>query len=148
MTTLTRRVTRPAAQLLNREYDWRDDAACRQYDPEMWFPVGSSAAAREQEDAAKRICGGCPVRSECLDWAIESGQSSGVWGGLSEDERRRVSGDRSGQFQRCIEAQELIERRIAEGVKYRGIGEELGVGHHAVCRAVKFFRAERAEVSA
>lgn len=148
MSTITRRARTDAAHPLTRNYDWRDDAACREYDPELWFPVGSGHAAQEQEEAAKHICGGCPVRPECLDWAIASGQSSGVWGGLSEYERAQQSGDRTGQYARCIEAQDLIEQRIADGMKYRGIAEELGVGHHAVCRAVKFFRAERDGVAA
>jgi hypothetical protein len=145
-TTSTGLVTKPASLDLTRDYDWRDDAACSLVEDDakdIFFPVGSNALARAQEAAAKRICGICTVRQECLDWAVETGQTMGVLGGLGEDERRAVTGDRSGQYARCIDAQDWIEQQIAAGAKYRHIAEELGVGHHAVCRAVKFFRAER-----
>lgn len=70
---------------------WRDRAACRHADPEVFFPVGSCgpAAAREIEQARK-ICAGCPVRTACLDWALAHGAAFGIWGGLTEHERRAV----------------------------------------------------------
>lgn len=70
--------------------DWRHEAACRQEDPELFFPVGSSGPALQQTAEAKAICRRCPVSSECLAWALESGQDSGVWGGMSDDERRAL----------------------------------------------------------
>ncbi|GAA4672419.1 MULTISPECIES: WhiB family transcriptional regulator [Amycolatopsis] len=69
---------------------WVHDAACREESPELFFPVGTSGPALRQTARAKAVCAGCPVRSECLEWALESGQDAGVWGGLSEDERRAV----------------------------------------------------------
>lgn len=68
--------------------DWRHKAACRDEDPELFFPIGNTGPAVNQIDAAKAICRICSVTTECLQWAIETGQDSGVWGGLSEDERR------------------------------------------------------------
>lgn len=68
--------------------DWRTRAACRDVDPELFFPVGTTGPALVQIDQAKGICRTCNVTDECLSWAIDSGQESGVWGGLSEDERR------------------------------------------------------------
>ena len=68
---------------------WRDDAACRDADPDVFFPDGDVRAAREQVKTAKLICRACPVKIICLSWALDSGQEHGIWGGLTEDERRR-----------------------------------------------------------
>ena len=68
--------------------DWRHDAACRDVDPELFFPIGNTGPALVQIDEAKRVCQRCAVTESCLQWALESGQDAGVWGGLSEDERR------------------------------------------------------------
>jgi WhiB family redox-sensing transcriptional regulator len=70
--------------------DWRTMAACRDVDPELFFPIGTTGPALIQIDEAKAICRTCGVTDACLSWAIESGQESGVWGGLSEDERRGI----------------------------------------------------------
>ena len=71
-----------------RGADWRDRAECRTEDPELFFPIGTTGPALLQTMAAKMVCRGCPVARECLDWALSTGQDSGVWGGMSEDERR------------------------------------------------------------
>ena len=70
--------------------DWRDQAACRTVDPELFFPVGKAGPALLQIGQAKQVCAGCPVRTPCLQWALDSGQEAGVWGGTSEDERRAL----------------------------------------------------------
>ena len=70
--------------------DWRHRAICRDEDPELFFPVGTSGPALLQIAEAKTVCRRCPVVSECLTWALESGQDAGVWGGMSEDERRAL----------------------------------------------------------
>jgi WhiB family transcriptional regulator, redox-sensing transcriptional regulator len=70
--------------------DWRDQAACRDVDPELFFPAGNAGPALLQIGQAKQVCAGCPVRTQCLDWALDSGQEAGVWGGTSEDERRAL----------------------------------------------------------
>jgi WhiB family redox-sensing transcriptional regulator len=67
--------------------DWRDHAACRGTDPELFFPIGTSSASLQQIDEAKQICRRCPVSRPCLRWALQNGDA-GVWGGTSEDERR------------------------------------------------------------
>lgn len=56
----------------------------------MFFPVGQGYPAQRQAEEAKRICGNCVVRGECLDWAMSTGQEHGVWGGTSETERRAM----------------------------------------------------------
>jgi WhiB family redox-sensing transcriptional regulator len=70
--------------------DWRHRAACRDEDPELFFPIGTTGPAVLQVDEAKAVCRRCDAVDECLTWAIDSDQDAGVWGGLSEDERRAV----------------------------------------------------------
>ena len=70
--------------------DWRHEAACRDEDPELFFPVGNTGPALSQIEEAKVVCARCTVTADCLKWALESGQEAGVWGGLSEDERRAL----------------------------------------------------------
>ncbi|MFP1624275.1 WhiB family transcriptional regulator [Streptomyces sp. 5K101] len=70
--------------------NWREYAACRNADPDLFFPIGTGAPALVQAEAAKLVCERCPVREQCLAWAMENNQESGVWGGLSEDERRSL----------------------------------------------------------
>jgi WhiB family redox-sensing transcriptional regulator len=70
--------------------DWRHRAACKREDPELFYPVGTSGAALPRIAEAKSVCRRCPVAADCLDFALSSGQDSGVWGGMSEDERRAL----------------------------------------------------------
>ncbi|WP_393063813.1 WhiB family transcriptional regulator [Streptomyces sp. LN549] len=70
--------------------NWRMHAACREEDPDLFFPIGSTGPALVQTEDAKAVCRGCPVREECLRWALENGQDAGVWGGLGETERRAL----------------------------------------------------------
>jgi len=71
------------------EGDWRKRAACKEVtDPDLFFPVGTTGPALDQIQAAKAICDPCPVKKNCLDWALSTHQDTGVWGGLSEDERK------------------------------------------------------------
>jgi WhiB family transcriptional regulator, redox-sensing transcriptional regulator len=67
------------------EQDWQERALCAQTDPEAFFPE-KGGSTRE----AKRICSGCEVRAECLDYALAHDERFGIWGGLSERERRRL----------------------------------------------------------
>lgn len=69
---------------------WRDRAACRHSDPDLFFPAGTSGAALEELRAAKALCATCPVREQCLAFALETNQDAGVWGGASEEERREL----------------------------------------------------------
>jgi WhiB family redox-sensing transcriptional regulator len=79
--------------------DWRHRALCRDEDPELFFPIGNSGPALLQIEEAKTVCRRCPVEEMCLQWALESGQDAGVWGGMSEDERRALK--RRGARQRA-----------------------------------------------
>lgn len=69
----------------DEDQDWQERALCAQTDPEAFFPE-KGGSTRE----AKRICAGCEVRSECLEYALEHDERFGIWGGLSERERRRI----------------------------------------------------------
>ena len=69
---------------------WRDDAACLDEDPELFFPVGNTGPALLQIEKAKTVCRRCEVVDDCLSWAMKSGQDAGVWGALSDDERRAL----------------------------------------------------------
>jgi len=70
--------------------DWRHQSACRDEDPELFFPVGNTGPAISQIEEAKKVWNRCSVNERFLQWALESGQDAGVWGGLSEDERRAL----------------------------------------------------------
>jgi WhiB family transcriptional regulator, redox-sensing transcriptional regulator len=65
--------------------NWQDSARCLGLNPDLFYPENQTLA-RE----AKEVCDGCPVRVECLEYAIEKGERFGVWGGLTERERRRL----------------------------------------------------------
>lgn len=70
--------------------DWRAHSACKDEDPELFFPIGNTGPALLQIEEAKAVCRNCPVMERCLQWALESGQEHGVWGGTDEDDRRRM----------------------------------------------------------
>jgi WhiB family redox-sensing transcriptional regulator len=89
-------VSRPAGREVERQInwilldgfdqpDWQERALCAQTDPEAFFPE-KGGSTRE----AKRICAGCEVRAECLEYALAFDERFGIWGGLSERERRRL----------------------------------------------------------
>lgn len=74
-----------SADGLPPELAWQERALCAQTDPEAFFPE-KGGSTRE----AKRVCMSCEVRSECLEYALAKDERFGIWGGLSERERRRV----------------------------------------------------------
>jgi hypothetical protein len=75
----------PASGFVERDTAWQNDALCAQVDLKMFFPDKGGSAK-----PAKKICGLCPVRDECLAYAIETRQRFGIWGGKSERELRRL----------------------------------------------------------
>jgi WhiB family redox-sensing transcriptional regulator len=70
--------------------DWLHNAVCREEDPELFFPFGDIGPTLLQIEEAKAACRRWPVIDACRQWALESGQAHGVWGGLSEAERRSI----------------------------------------------------------
>ncbi len=74
----------------SKQVDWRHKARCRDEDPELFFPVGNNGPAQDQIKEAKLVCASCPVVLDCLEWALKSGQDAGIWGGMTDDERRAL----------------------------------------------------------
>jgi WhiB family redox-sensing transcriptional regulator len=70
--------------------DWRDRSSCRDTDPDLFFPIGTTGPAIEQIESAKRVCRNCDVQAACLEFALATNQEAGVWGGTSEEERRKL----------------------------------------------------------
>ncbi len=70
--------------------DWRDDSACRDTDPDLFFPVGTTGPAIDQIESAKAVCDQCEAKAPCLEFALTTNQDSGIWGGTSEEERRKL----------------------------------------------------------
>ena len=65
-------------------------SACRDSDPDVFFPIGSTGPALEQIETARRICTACTVSDECLEFALATNQEAGIWGGTTEEERRKL----------------------------------------------------------
>jgi len=77
----------PADGVLRRHRDWLAHGACRDEDPELFFPITSGGPSARQILAAKAVCARCPVRSDCLRYALDDPHSYGVWGGTTDEER-------------------------------------------------------------
>jgi WhiB family transcriptional regulator, redox-sensing transcriptional regulator len=70
--------------------DWRDNAACRDADPDLFFPIATTGPALRQVQEAIGICQTCPIQVRCLAWALEQGVTDGVWGGTTAEQRRAI----------------------------------------------------------
>jgi WhiB family redox-sensing transcriptional regulator len=73
------------ATTADEDRSWQDNANCLGVDPDLFFPE-RGASTRE----AKEVCRACIVRVECLEYALMNGEKFGIWGGMSERERRRI----------------------------------------------------------
>jgi WhiB family redox-sensing transcriptional regulator len=74
---------------------WDNEAACQSTDPDLFFPTGHLS-----EQTAQRICRSCPVRTQCLEFALDARLEHGVWGGLTENERRSLRRSRQRKARR------------------------------------------------
>ena len=83
------RVSQPRVTGLAPGENWRSAAACQDADPDLFFPVSGSGKSLEQVERARAVCAVCPVRRACLAFAVRTGQAHGIWGGLTEEERRQ-----------------------------------------------------------
>ena len=127
--------------------DWRDDALCLQVgDCELWFPPKSDSGTANR---AKKICARCPVRVECLEWALANDEKHGIWGGLNERARRalkprtvrldegnvlrRLAGDRDIRLTREEKAQ-VVTRLMDAGHTTRQIEQRTGLNVARVLR--------------
>ena len=82
--------TGPGLTPSGEEASWQDMANCLGVDPDLFFPE-RGASTRE----AKEVCRGCVVRDDCLEYALANGEKFGIWGGMSERERRRIRRQRA-----------------------------------------------------
>ena len=142
MTTETRRaIALAATEPLDPR--WGTNAACRNKDPELFFPVGQSKQAKKQAETAKDICMSCPARVPCLEWALGTGQQIGVLGGLTQEERwslTKVTPRSQGQaMDRCVEAREQILAWRKANVSLRSIASALNVDRSVVRTALQRF---------
>jgi len=103
--------------------EWWSLAACQSADPDLFFPISVAGPARVQVERAKAVCAGCPVRSDCLRYALAAGPLQGVWGGLTEEERRLLR-------QREAKARMRASRRSGARVRVTRFGPAFppGVG--------------------
>jgi WhiB family transcriptional regulator, redox-sensing transcriptional regulator len=85
---MTNTVTNP---VVTPDATWRENASCLQYPAVLFFGLDDSetpAERRHREDKAKRICSTCQVRGQCLEYALKTREPYGIWGGLTELERK------------------------------------------------------------
>lgn len=93
-------------------FDWRHLGACSGHDyPDMWYATASSVAGRADQNEAQAICYGCPVLQPCGQWALETREQWGVWGGMTEAKRRSVLRRRG---VRLVNADPDVEVTVAE----------------------------------
>jgi len=76
--------------VIEKDHTWRNDAACLEEDPELFFPIGTTGPAIGQAQNAREVCDGCDVEAKCLVWALTQNINEGVWGGTTEAERRAL----------------------------------------------------------
>jgi len=110
--TTTRRLTTAAAP--PAEPDW-DKGACTRQGDDLFYPAGDTGDGRAQADRAKLVCARCPIRPGCLSWALDNGEDQGVWGGLTEKERRMLHRRKTTQWGRT--------RNVAERIYATQLGE-------------------------
>lgn len=68
--------------------EWRESGACVTADPDLFFPIAAEGEALRHAEEARRICAGCLVRRQCLQFAMDMGEMHGIWGGTTPEERR------------------------------------------------------------
>lgn len=127
MSPRTTTAPEPATPARETDRNWRTSAVCTQVDPELFFPASDRGRIFElQVAAAKRMCAGCPVRAECLSFALVA-LSHGIAGGLTPQERRGIPRDRA-QVAAAVELIEVSPRATRTEVAVAG-REALRAGH-------------------
>jgi WhiB family redox-sensing transcriptional regulator len=126
---------------------WSESALCSQSMPDVWFPEKGESAAH-----AKRICGRCEVQEQCLEYVMDRAQRGhtdhGVWGGLSEDERRilKETGELPAMSPRQLaraDRYDLIRNLLHQGMTVPEVAATIGVERRTVVRAVRGTELER-----
>jgi WhiB family transcriptional regulator, redox-sensing transcriptional regulator len=141
---LDERAVRRIFAVAATELSWQDRALCAQTDPEAFFPE-KGGSTRE----AKKVCRGCDVRAECLEYALETDQRFGIWGALSERERRQLK--RETDPQPTSRGADVARYRelAAKGLEVAAIAERMGVTRERVWKlAASARRQEKREENA
>lgn len=149
-TATTRRVTRPAAPTS----DWLKARACTLEDAELFFPDREHRTVKAGATNAKAVCGRCPVQEQCLQWALQTRQDFGVWGGLTEKERERMHRRTKRRYlpgdMRAFDhilTYRLDEFRELEGrdLDAKGIAQAMGTNVQTVNRVRRHLEAQAVE---
>ncbi|MGH3166515.1 MAG: WhiB family transcriptional regulator, partial [Trebonia sp.] len=82
---------------------WREAGACLTADPDLFFPIETGNAAARKIVKARQICARCQVRQQCLDFAMRTGETHGIWGGTTPEERTRIRRARTAKRRRHVE---------------------------------------------
>jgi WhiB family redox-sensing transcriptional regulator len=126
----------PTPVIVVPDEPWRDDAICAQTDPEAFFPE-KGGSTRE----AKQICRSCDVRPECLDYALAHNERFGIWGGLSERDRRRlargITTARKPGHTLTVAQEGEVCRLYRAGLTSTHIADLFGVSDHLVLRRLR-----------
>lgn len=126
--------------------DWREQGVCAQTDPEVFFPEKGGSTKE-----AKAMCVGCEVKAECLDWAMANNERFGIWGGLSERERRRLRKPEAAPRPTTIRSRHKvhaeIRRLLEEGLSNPVIAERTKVAIRTVERRRKVFQEQNEEAA-
>lgn len=111
--------------------DWRDQALCAQVDPELWFPEKGAATAD-----AKGVCARCPVTADCLEYAVTSIPTEGIWGGVTYRQLAKIRRDRGLTKRRRVDAvpEDDVAAMLAAGQNAARIAARLGVHADSVRR--------------
>jgi WhiB family redox-sensing transcriptional regulator len=116
--------------------DWQHGAACRDEDPELFFPVGTGLLARRQTALARAVCTGCPVAVECLAFATRF-LPDGIAGGTTAAERSEMRRRSRPVRSRQVERREAASRLRSRGWPAAAIAKQLGVNERSVYRLLK-----------
>ena len=126
---MTARPPRPRSPATSAPAGWRDRAACRDTDLDLFFPGRGESA-----EPARRVCAACPVRQPCLDYAISHGITHGIWGGLAERDRRALRTRHVGAARRQRDA--AIAAAAAAGYTKAALGRAFGLAGTSVTRVL------------
>jgi WhiB family transcriptional regulator, redox-sensing transcriptional regulator len=126
---VTARPPRPRSLATSAPAGWRDRAACRGTDLDLFFPGRGESA-----EPARRVCAACPVRQQCLDYAISHGIVYGIWGGLVERDRRALRSRHADAAR--TERDEAIAAAAAAGYTQAAIGRAFGLTRTSVTRVL------------
>jgi WhiB family redox-sensing transcriptional regulator len=123
--------------------NWRQDAACVDTDPELFFPINeASTPGRQAITVAKTICADCPSQAPCLEFAFTHACMYGVWGGLTATERAKVMRRGNGSPARDPHRIHEIAAMSRQGLTARAIGDRLGMHREVVLRYLRQARED------